>query len=255
MYYFLKRVKQFFGLKRKPFTKRIINSKKTLTLSMIVHNEEHRFLKQVIQHAIKYVDNVVIVDDASTDNTVNLCKELLCNIPHKIIVNKKSLFHEEYKLRTLQWKETLKMKPDWILSLDADDIFEDLIIHKLDEMLSDPNVDIYNFRYFDMWNESQYREDKYWNSHFRYKPFLIRYQPHFKYSFLKLNHHCGRLPKDLHLLPNKNSDLRIKHMGWSREVDRRNKYLRYQKNDPNAVYGIKEQYESILDPFPNLNDF
>ncbi|PHJ38274.1 hypothetical protein P378_10605 [Desulforamulus profundi] len=34
--------------------------------------------------------------------------------------------------------------------------------------------------------------------------------------------------------------------------DRLHKYYRYKKLDPRAHYGIAEQYESILDPRPNL---
>ena len=36
----------------------------------------------------------------------------------------------------------------------------------------------------------------------------------------KLNQHCGRLPKNIWLLNKCNSDIRCKHMGWSREEDR-----------------------------------
>ena len=37
-----------------------------------------------------------------------------------------------------------------------------------------------------------------------------------------------------------------------KEEDRLYKYNRYKQLDPDAVYGIAEQYESILDPQPNL---
>ena len=255
MRYALKKIKIFLFGRKKQFTKRIVSKSNSITLSMIVHNEANRYLKTVLEHALKYVDKVIIIDDASTDNTVEVCENILKNTPHKIIKNKVSLFHKEHKLRTLQWNETLKMKPDWILFLDADDIFEDIMKFKSKELTSNPDVDVYKFRYFDMWNENEYREDEYWSAHYRYKPFLIRYQPKFKYKYLKWNHHCGRVPKDLDLLPNKNSDIRIKHMGWSKEIDRKNKFLRYQKMDPNAEFGISKQYESILDKTPNLIKF
>lgn len=41
-------------------------------------------------------------------------------------------------------------------------------------------------------------------------------------------------------------------MGWSRKEDREGKYSRYKKLDPDAIYGIKAQYDSILDINPNL---
>ncbi|HEY3426295.1 MAG TPA: glycosyl transferase family 2, partial [Negativicutes bacterium] len=42
------------------------------------------------------------------------------------------------------------------------------------------------------------------------------------------------------------------HWGWARPADRLEKFYRYKKLDPKAQYGIKEQYQSILDPKPNL---
>ncbi|MFD0835492.1 glycosyltransferase family 2 protein [Mariniflexile aquimaris] len=239
----------------KSFSKRVVKEENKLTLSMIVKNEADRYLREVLEHAIKYVDEVIIIDDASTDNSVQLCKEVLKNTSFKIIQNKKSLFHKEYKLRKLQWKETLKMNPDWILFLDADEIFENKILDNIKSIINNKNIDVYKFRLYDMWNETHYREDNLWCAHYKYKTFLIRYQPYFKYKFLKQDQHCGRHPKNLHLLPFENSDIKLKHLGWSNERDRILKYNRYINLDLDGRYGNAEQYKSILDTNPNLLKF
>jgi len=44
----------------------------------------------------------------------------------------------------------------------------------------------------------------------------------------------------------------VKHFGWATEKDRAEKYKRYQRLDPDAIYGIREQYDSIMDTNPNL---
>ncbi|MFE6078574.1 hypothetical protein ACFVQB_29420 [Paenibacillus sp. NPDC057886] len=44
----------------------------------------------------------------------------------------------------------------------------------------------------------------------------------------------------------------MKYYGWARAEDRIRKYERYQALDPDARYGWKEQYESILDAEPRL---
>ncbi|MFP3489310.1 glycosyl transferase, partial [Staphylococcus sp. SIMBA_130] len=59
-------------------------------------------------------------------------------------------------------------------------------------------------------------------------------------------------PENIFQLPNSISHLRIKHLGWSTADLRLEKYNRYKKLDPEAVYGNREQYESILDPTPKL---
>lgn len=231
---------------------RVIREDNRITLSMIVKNEEGRYLEEVLKHAVKYIDNAVIINDASTDRTEEICKNILKDIPHRIITNETSLFSKEYKLRRQQWDETIKTDPDWILSLDADEIFEDRIITQIKELTKNKHVDAYLFRLYDMWNENYYREDMYWNAHKRYTTFLIRYQPRFKYRFTKTNQHCGRFPNNINNLPSAKSEIRLKHFGWARKEDRLKKYNRYMELDGKGKYGNIEQYESILDENPNL---
>jgi len=103
-----------------------------------------------------------------------------------------------------------------------------------------------------MWNNTQYREDEYWNAHNVYRPFLMRYQPDFKYKWNEAAQHCGRFPINTSSFPKSALEFRVKHLGWSAPVDRVEKYKRYQLLDSDAIYGIKEQYDSILDTDPNL---
>ena len=246
---YLKKIKRVMFIK-----KRIVNDKHSITVSMIVHNEEDRYLKRVLEAAKKYADNFVIIDDASTDNTVELCEKILKDVNHKIVKNEKSLFSEEYKLRTLQWRETISENPDWIMFLDADEEFENDFNDKYKYLIANNDVDAYCFRLYDMWDEKHYRKDKLWNPDI-YRPFLIRYQPKYRYKFRKINHHCGRLPANALHLNYANSIFRVKHYGWMNLNDRKEKYNRYKKMDPDAIYGNKEQYESILDKNPNLIEF
>lgn len=234
--------------------KRIINEEHSLTVSMIVHNEEKRYLREVLLDASKYADNFVIIDDASTDNTVQLCKEVLKDKNYRIIHNKTSMFSNEYKLRKKQWNETIKNNPDWILFLDADEILENKFKKTKKYLMENNDVDLYCFRVFDMWNKKEYREDNLWVNN-TYHRFLMRYQPKYKYKFNKKKQHCGRMPANVLDLQYVESDIRVKHYGWANEEDRKMKYKRYRKLDPDGKFGHKKQYESILDNKPNLIKF
>jgi hypothetical protein len=103
-----------------------------------------------------------------------------------------------------------------------------------------------------MWDVNHYREDEYWNAHYYYQPFLIRYNKNLEYKWKETPVHCGRFPKTIYEFPFELSNLRLKHLGWSSKEIRMKKYARYQEHDPLAIYGIKEQYDSILDENPNL---
>lgn len=223
-----------------------------LTLSMIMKNEANRYLEKVLEEHRHYIDEAVIIDDGSTDNSVDLCRKILRGIPYQIIQNPVSKFQNEVELRKQQWEETVQTNPEWILNLDADEMFERKFKEKVQDLICNPDVDLYFFRLYDFWDDNHYREDKYWQAHSIYRPFLIRYRPDFQAEWNETPLHCGRFPQNITMLSYALGDLRIKHLGWADPKDRLAKYLRYLQLDPESRYGWKEQYESILDPNPGL---
>ncbi|MDR3295912.1 MAG: glycosyltransferase [Clostridiales Family XIII bacterium] len=223
-----------------------------ITLSMIVKDEEHRYLRRVLEGLKGHIDEAVIIDDGSTDDTVGICKRILTDIPLRVVENKESLFSNESALRKRQWDETVKTKPDWILNLDADELLEDNFWESVQGQIDDTDYDMYCFRLYDMWNATHYREDEHWNAHRSYRPFLLRYQPAFRYLWNESSQHCGRFPMNLFSFRKSDAAARVQHLGWATEEDREAKFKRYQALDPDAVYGSKAQYDSILDASPNL---
>ncbi|MEK3663024.1 glycosyltransferase [Paenibacillus sp. FSL F4-0236] len=223
-----------------------------LTLTMVVKNESGRFLRQVLEEHRRYIDEAVIIDDGSTDNSAAICLEVLEGIPVHLVHNTISKFSNEIELRKQQWEEVLKTKPEWILSLDADEIFEASFAANIEPLLYADEVDLFCFRLYDLWNATHYREDIYWRSHLNYRPFLLRYKEDFNYVWNESPQHCGRFPENVFELPHQLSNLRLKHLGWSKAEFRLEKYLRYMLLDPDGQYGWKEQYLSILDEHPHL---
>lgn len=223
-----------------------------LTLSMIVKDEADRYLERVLRSAREYINAAVIIDDGSTDDTVSLCHELLSDIPHKIVENSESSFHTEWRLRRQQWSETISTNPDWILFLDADEIFEEAFRDGVKDLIGDRTNSVYLFRLYDFWDEAHYREDHLWQAHKTYRPFMLRYDRDTVYRFTNADQHCGRMPANIFDLPHALSDYRLRHYGWAEEKDRIAKYKRYMELDPRGEHGSLPQYLSILDESPNL---
>ena len=236
---------------------RTVKNERKLTLVMLVRNEADRYLPIMLQQIVPIIDEAVIVDDASTDNTPELYKDILTKAakPFRIVQNTKTGFDDEVNLRKQAWDLAVADNPDWMLFLDADEIFEEKAETELRLLLDDPRWDFYAFRLYDFWDASHYRDDPNWQAHNFYRPFLVRYQFNFDYQWCNQPLHCGRLPVNINALPGTISKLRIKHLGWSSPEDRKRKYDFYMTRDPGGNYGSLKQYRSILDPDPNLVEF
>jgi len=227
----------------------------SITLAMLVRNEAGRYLEAVLRQAAQYASSAVILDDASTDDTPEICKKMLHRIPLTLVSNREPSFNNEIVLRKQLWNMTVETNPDWILILDADEVFEDGAVRVLPSLAANPEAEAFAFRLYDMWDQNRYREDQYWNAHHHHRVFMARHIPGLVCRWRETPQHCGRFPVNITELIVVQSPLRIKHLGWMKASDRLAKYCRYRELDPGSRYGIEEQYLSILDPRPRLVDW
>lgn len=223
-----------------------------VTLSMVVRNEADRYLSMMLQHVLPLIDEAVIIDDGSTDGTVQMIHEILGDKKHVIHQLDHSLFSNEHALRRLQWEKTLASNPDWILNLDADEILEPQAREAIQPYLSSPPGTLLGFRLFDFWSDTHYRDDAQWTAHHRSWPFMFRYTPDYEYTWNTNRLHTGRFPMNIGGMLQQSTQIRIKHLGWARAADREAKYQRYLTIDPEMQYCDKSQMDSILDAQPHL---
>ncbi|MFC4100290.1 glycosyltransferase family 2 protein [Paenibacillus xanthanilyticus] len=219
---------------------------------MQVRNEADRYLELVLRELSAFVDDIVIVDDASTDDTVKLCR----SFPKvaRIVEMTESHFGRESELKVRLWKAACADSPDWLLAIDADEVFEDRMKAEARALVDQDRYDWVGFRMYDFWgSETHYREDDLWRLHHRHTAALVRYLPGYFYFYPSRNHHAPRIPITYGALPGYLSDIRIKHYGWAGdEAERHGKYERYLAHDPDGKLGNAAQYASILDPNPRL---
>jgi len=134
---------------------------KASNLSIMVHvqNEEKR-LRGFLENIKDFVDDIVVVDDYSTDNTEKIAKKYGCRV---------------FKLRTDNFSEkdnfsANKCKNEWVLLLDVDERLTDEIKQAIIETMdSNPKENMFYVRrreffmyrlYAITWQPRLYRRDK-----------------------------------------------------------------------------------------------
>ena len=222
-----------------------------VTVSMVMRNEAGRYLERVVRQAARLADAFVVVDDASSDDSVAVVRRAVGDRPLHLVRNAQSAFDNELVLRQQQWLETLATGPDWIHFCDADELLEPAAVEALPALLSDPMGEVVALRLFDFWSPTHYREDHHFAAHLTYRPFLLRYQGGTEYRWRVTPLHCGRMPRVMEGSRVAFSDIRVQHLGWADPADRILKQQRYLAADPLGVYGDQAQYLAISAPSPH----
>jgi glycosyltransferase involved in cell wall biosynthesis len=107
--------------------------RQTLSLCMIVKDEE-RFLERCLSSVKDFVDEIIIVDTGSKDNTIPIAKRYASSIYHFEWVDDFSA------ARNFSISKATK---DWILVLDADEIISETDMQKLKELIQNKDISAY----------------------------------------------------------------------------------------------------------------
>jgi glycosyltransferase involved in cell wall biosynthesis len=227
--------------------------------AMLVRNEQGRYLEKVLEQMVKVCDRIVFIDDASTDDTEYICIRygVQCKDGFRLRYSEESLWGiNELKQRKRLWELATEGAAfgDWILCLDADETFDKPeLVKSYIPQAEAAGCNSLAFRLYDMWDETHFRDDYYWQAHNGVWPFCVKHED-LDYFWKETPLHCGRFPMNagnkIAMCP-----VRIQHWGWSRPEDRREKYDRYMRADPEGESGCLGQYQSILDPNPTLRRF
>lgn len=229
-------------------------SSRKLVGAMLVRNESERHLESVLEQMRSACDEIVVYDDASEDETPEICERYGATVVHG---QKHRWDQDESELRRELWKVATHAAGDggWVLCLDADETLEPDTLNQIRRLLpiAEYNgADSLGFRLHDMWSETHFRDDDLWAAHRRLWPMLVRYDASRLYRWSEKTLHGGRFPLNA-ATKLYDSGYRIQHWGWSRPEDRTRKHERYMRIDPDGKNGVLAQYQSILDEDPRLS--
>lgn len=220
-----------------------------LCVGVPARNEAGRYLAECLSAAARVADTVVVLDDASTDQTA----EVAASYTPLVYTAPRPLFaRDERLLRRLLWDLCLGTGADWIMMLDADELLE-CDPAALAQALADPGAQALGLRLYDLWDgRGQYRDDEWWSAHTRHHTLAVRSDARPDPVWPDRPLHCGRFPLGVRRPSLDLECARVLHLGWLAPEDRVRKARRYASMDPRGEWGWPAQYASIADPSPRL---
>lgn len=220
-----------------------------VTAMLLVRNEGSRYLSRILNNLSSWVDQIVVLDDASQDRTWEVCfrhagVRLLASLPESLFVRNESA------ARRLLWDLATRDRPDWLAAFDADELLEERGTKEIRPLLDQDLFNAIELRLFDLWgSEEQYRVDGGWNPWGRFVRFLVRYDPRRPPDWPELPVHCGRWPLAYRRnLVAYQADLRVQHLGWVDPAGHQTKYAYYASKDRELYGKVTPHTASILAP-------
>ena len=200
---------------------------------------EARFIEQSIKSVVDLCSEIIVLDDNSTDNTVEICSGF-----DKVtdIIKQKDLPLDETRDRNYLFEKARKLDPDFILSVDGDEIFMPNASEILFEELSTihPNSSVFEFQFLTLWDDvNTIRTDGIFGYYWQKRLLRIKNQP-LSLLFVENdnpgNLHCGSIPPTSMGFNNQaKSNVKIFHLASLDDEVRKRKYEYYTKTDPDSV--------------------
>jgi len=212
---------------------------------------EARWIEKSLEQASKICQEIVILDDCSTDNTVEICKKN-SNVV-EIHERKEQLPLDEVRDKKIIWKMALKRNPEFILIFDGDDILtpnsKETLLNEIVNLY--PNDIVFSFQFLQMHDKpNQYRVDGDYDKVAQIR--LIRINDYTRNLEFEESGYPGNA-HSLHSPPTKyvpvRSDVKILHYGYYDKNTRMNKFNYFHEVDPGGsdFNGYKSLISGDLD--------
>lgn len=200
-----------------------------LTTAILARNEAgpDRYLARVIERCKTFSDDIVLLDDASTDDTAKVAEAMGCHVARR--TSGDGFWGvAETPLRKTLWELGSRVAGDgWLLICDADMLLEG----DVRALCASWDVNAWAFPLCDMWSETHFRVDGYWQGHLHPRPWLFcpsrvpeGWTPQWPERTLHTGHAPANFPLTAGIAP---ASVYWIHLAYSTAEARRKKHAQY----------------------------
>ena len=213
--------------------------------AILARNEADRYLKETIESLQPLCDKILVLDDGSTDSTIALSRSLGCEVRSREALQ--PMWGQESTARQQLWAWGSEEAGDgWLYISDSDHVTQ-CDPSDWRQMLTSWNVNAWAFPLLDLWDSpTTFRVDGFWQGYKTARPWLFKPSVSGPQSWSDRGIHTGHCPQ-ADWLVGLAERARILHLGWMKESDRKEKYLRYAEVGDSLSPWEKSHLQTVLE--------
>lgn len=204
-------------------------------------------IRESLDATARFADAIVVLDDGSTDGTDRILREH----PAVSCYERQDLPFDERRDRNRIMELAAGLEPDWVISIDGDEVFEmdrrhaERLMH-----LNDPHIKALGFHWYTFWEPTHtyFRQDGAFGQTNGYR--MYRFEPGQSIVLgTPEGLHCGNIPQ----FPegsHRFTGIRVRHLGYDTEARRRAKLHFYREvdKDPQEYLAGSPDYSHLVSP-------
>lgn len=216
-------------------------------IGFMVCGANEKYLEQSLKEFKRLCDDAVIC----TNNADQETKALIKKYGYWTYEDNREWGVAQPLIKTDLLARVAKLRPDWIIALDADEKFAQEFTRERAEHLASGDEVAWYFLVVNLYNDTEHFAhntgiQRFWNIRF------YKYLPEYGTEFQKKNLHCGLAPPFAYKY-GWHAPYYLEHFGLMDKADRERKARRYQIYDPRAKFKDRSYYDDLvadLKPIP-----
>lgn len=213
-------------------------------IGIMVCGPNEKYLKKSLDEFKRLCDDAIIATNNADENTIKTIEEY--GFKHYEDNREWGLFQPDIKTSLLE--RAGELAPDWIIAIDADEVFCPSFTRDEAEKLTQRGEIAYYFLVVNLYNDEKHFAhskgiQRFWNIRF------YKYMPEYGLQFQRKSLHCGLGPPITYKY-GWHAPFYLLHYGLMLPEDRQRKIERYRKYDPTRRYKAGAYYDELGQELP-----